>query len=107
MASMHVQDLAGGWNGNAGNWKADVTIWVVTSGGANVVGATVSGAWSEFGPGVDLSCVTGGNGRCKLSSGSISAASTIFQVTSVSHSSFHYDSTSNLETQILIVFGVP
>jgi serine/threonine-protein kinase len=100
--TMHVGDLSGSCAQLGSDWKLTVTAWIVGADGANVSGATVSGAWSVAGPSAKASCLTESNGRCDVESGKISAAGSAFAVTSVSHPFYTYAPSKNVEWQIYV-----
>lgn len=92
--SVSVSDLDGSANNAGRNWFATVTITVSDDLGGNVVGATVTGTFST---GDSVSCTTGGNGSCSVSSSQVrkSGSSSIsFSVSSVS-ANLPYDSADN------------
>lgn len=66
--TMHVADLDGAATSKRRFWRAEVTIAVRTSGGAQVPGAAVTGVVE----GDTVQCTTGDDGRCTVSSGRIS-----------------------------------
>jgi hypothetical protein len=72
------------------------------NGGATVPNATVAGSFS---PGGSATCVTGANGSCTLSSGSIKsnqASSTVLTGTGISGTLMNYDASQNAVSQIVI-----
>lgn len=86
-----------------GNWKASAVVTVRdVNGGATVPNATVVGSFS---PGGSATCVTGTNGSCTLSSGSIKsnqASSTVLTGTGISGTLMNYDASQNAVSQIVI-----
>jgi subtilisin family serine protease len=97
------KSMVGASSRTGGNWKASaaVTVRDVNS-GATVANATVD---ATFSPGGNARCVTGADGSCILTSGSIksnAAPSTTLSGTGISGTLMNYDVTQNTVTQIVI-----
>jgi subtilisin family serine protease len=92
---LHVGDLDGTSGRNGNGWRATVTILVHNAAEQPVSGATVSGLWSNSGS--TVSCTTGTNGTCSLSTGRInnSVTSVDFTVSNIAASGATYDPTQN------------
>jgi subtilisin family serine protease len=97
------KSMVGSGTRTGGNWKASavVTVRDVNS-GATVANATVAGSFS---PGGNANCVTGTNGSCTLTSGSIksnAASSSTLSGNGISGTLITYDATQNTVSQIII-----
>jgi len=102
--TMHVSGLT---DDAIGNWKARVIIDIEgdgPDGPVKVAGAIVTGTWTTSGSGVvGTSCVTGGNGFCKITSGTFTGPGvTAFTVTSVTHATYSYSPGDNEQTSIVV-----
>lgn len=93
---IHVGDLDGISTTVGTKWTAAVTIAILDANNVPVAGATVSGAWSGGYSGSG-SCLTGADGRCNVTTGSMTRRSTsvTFAVTGVVSGSAVYDSAAN------------
>jgi hypothetical protein len=82
---------------NKNFWRAAVSISIQTADGGLVPDAVVIGNWASGSAGI--SCMTGPNGMCSVTSRIIAQAesSVGFAVTSVSHATLHYDPSANAD----------
>jgi hypothetical protein len=95
--AMHVGDLDGTKaTVSSRAWQATTTATIHDAGHAPIANATVSGSWSGGITGT-ASCVTNAGGQCSVTSGNVStkSASVTFTVTSVTQSSYAYQSGGN------------
>jgi subtilisin family serine protease len=83
-------------------WRATATVAVKDSSGATVPGAVVSGGFSVGGSSV--SCTTGSNGACSMTSGNIhkSTNETSYSVSGITGTNMLYDAGSNVASSIVI-----
>lgn len=97
------KSMVGSASRTGGNWKASAVVTVRdVNTGATVANASVAGS---FAPGGTATCVTGSNGACALTSGSIkssTAQSTTLSGTGISGTLMNYDATQNSVSQIVI-----
>jgi subtilisin family serine protease len=97
--STHISDLDASRTSKGSNWTAIVTVTVRNDLGAVVQGATVTGSFSPAG-GTGRTCLTDGNGRCTISSGSMNGKRTsavTFTVGSISHPALVYLAAANAD----------
>lgn len=83
------------------NWRMAITIRVHCNKDYPVVGALVTGSWSED-VGGESSCMTSAAGTCVIATGrmdSIAIPSVSFTITDVSQSSYRYSPTENHDTE--------
>lgn len=104
MQDIAVSSITGSATRKGKAWRAHATVTMrdlASSGTVGVPGVTVSGG---FNPGGSASCVTGSNGSCTLSSGTISADElrTTFSVTGASGYRMTYQAGQNTAAQITI-----
>jgi PKD repeat protein len=87
--AMHVGDLDGTSQKQAGTWKAIVTLSVHDLSHGPVAGATVTGSWSN---GVGATCTTSVAGTCSVTLTALSnrTASVTFSVGAATHDRFTY-----------------
>jgi hypothetical protein len=92
---LHVGDLDGTTAPQGNGWRATVTILVHNAGEQPVSGVTVSSQWSNSSN--TVSCTTGTNGTCSLSTGRLagSVSSINFTVNNLALSGATYDPTQN------------
>ncbi len=97
----HVQSLTSGTQTKGKNWSASVTIFVHSSDNTALGGAVVSGSFTG---GSTVSCTTGANGTCSVSSPNYKSnvGSTTFSVTGIGGSGISYDAPSNSATSLTI-----
>ena len=97
-AVMHVGDLDVDVDRlSRGRWRASVRVVVHNGSHASVRGATVYGRFAQGSWTRDVSCTTGSNGACSVSSGTFPSASdgASFTVTTVAHSTYSYVASAN------------
>jgi subtilisin family serine protease len=95
---MHVGDLDGiSTKLTKGQWKASVTIAVHDAMHNPVANASVSGTFKQGTWSLPVSCITGTNGTCIVSSGTFptTATSASFSVGNVTQANLNYSLTSN------------
>jgi hypothetical protein len=98
LAEIYVNDIAMGWRKQGSRYYGQATVWVKEDGGADVVGATVTGVWSGAVGGTDQG-VTGSDGKVMLESpGKNGGGTYTFTVTDIALGGFSYNPTLNLET---------
>lgn len=94
---VHVGDIDGSARRTNGGrrWQATAKVYVVNAAGQPVSGATVQGTWSGQG----VSCVTGTDGSCTLSSPSYQTGITAatFTVSNVTATGATYDRSANAD----------
>jgi hypothetical protein len=101
---MHVHAMiASSTPANRNRWNAIVTITILDQDGNEVVGATVSGNWSNGANG-GASCVTDGSGQCSVTKSNLKSnvSSVTFTVDDVQHATNSYDSGSNVVSSIQV-----
>jgi subtilisin family serine protease len=97
-----VGSLTGSALKSGAGWRAAATIAVKGASGVPVPGAVVSGGFTVGGSA--LSCTTGSNGSCILSSAPLTKTTlqTVFTVTGISGAGLSYDATHNVLTTVVI-----
>lgn len=100
--TVSVGALSGDADQVRNTWRANVTIRVRTASGDAVPGALVQGGFTVGGS--SASCTTAGDGRCRITSGSIArrTASTTFRVNGISGPGLVYDPAGNVATTVRI-----
>jgi hypothetical protein len=96
---MHVGALTASSSGGK-RWTASATVRVVNNLGAAVPGATVTFAVTAGTKVSTLSCVTGTDGRCAVST-KTTVASVRFVVTSIAKSGLTYDASANVVSDVI------
>lgn len=97
---MYVSDLDGTSSPLfRGKWDATVTITVYDGSDNAVVGADITGAWSDGATG-SASCKTGDEGKCSISKSNLkqNIPSVTFTVTDIIHSTLTYVELNNLDS---------
>jgi PKD repeat protein len=90
---IHVGDLDGAATAVQSKWNATVTITVHDSGHSAVAGVAVTGIWND---GTSANCTTMADGRCAvIKSGVLKTANARFSISTLTHATFVYESTSN------------
>jgi hypothetical protein len=94
-SSLHVGDLDGSASGSR-IWQASVRVLVHDAAHNPVANVTVSGAWSHGASG-SSQCVTGSDGNCTLTKGSLrrNVSSVTFTVQNLAKSGSTYNSSAN------------
>jgi subtilisin family serine protease len=100
--SVSVAGLTGNTTALRNGWKATVIVTVKDSAGNLQAGAIASGAFTSGGSSV--TCTTGSNGSCSITSGSISKkiSGTTFTVKGISGTNLVYDATRNAQSSLTL-----
>ncbi len=95
LTAVSVANLTGSAAAVRNGWRATITVTVADAGGALVGGASVAGSFTAGGSSV--SCTTGSNGSCSVSTGNISkkTSSTTYSVKGITGTNLSYDATGN------------
>ncbi|WP_296492629.1 S8 family peptidase, partial [Rhodoferax sp.] len=90
-----VANLAGSATAVRNGWRATVTVTVADANKAPVGGATVAGSFTAGGSSV--SCTTGSNGACSVTTGNLSnkTSSTTYSVKGITGTNLSYNATGN------------
>lgn len=101
--SASVANLTGSSANSGKSWVATVSILVWDANGAVVPGAVVGGSFTAGG--LAVSCTTGSNGTCSITTGVISKGTrqTTFSITGLSGSGITYNPSRNAATTITIL----
>lgn len=102
-AVVSVGALAGSAYPDAKGWRASISVAVRNASGVAVPGAVVKGGFTVGG--APLSCTSGSNGMCSITSAKISAAakSTTFLVRNITGTAMTYDATKNAVASVVVV----
>lgn len=102
LTAVSVANLTGSAAAVRNGWRATITVTVADAGGTLVGGATVAGSFTAGGSSV--SCTTGSNGSCSVSTGNISKKipSTTYSVKSITGTSLSYDVTGNKLNSVIV-----
>lgn len=95
LTAVSVANLTGSAATVRNGWRATITVTVTDAGGTPVGGAAVAGSFTAGGSAV--SCTTGSNGSCSVSTGNISkkTPSTTYSVKGIAGINLSYDATGN------------